>query len=56
MNDNIYSPNGCDIYVTIDNENRVIDICKSNNGTEGFRAFIDRNIKRVINKGVMPNA
>lgn len=56
MNENINKPKDGDIYVTINSDNRVIDICKSTDGEDGFRAFIDRNIKRVMNKGVMPQA
>lgn len=56
MNENINKPNGGEVYVTINGENRIIDICKSNAGIDGFRAFIDRNVKRVLNKGVMPQA
>lgn len=56
MNENINKPNGGEVYVTMNAENRIIDICKSNAGIDGFRAFIDRNVERVMNKEVMPNA
>lgn len=56
MTDNKNESKGGDIYVTINNDNKVIDICKSTAGEDGFRTFIDRNVKRVMNKGIVPNA
>ncbi|GAB0475079.1 hypothetical protein [Alistipes indistinctus] len=56
MNGKINKPKGGNVYLTINSENKIIDILKSTAGIDGFRAFIDRNVERVMNKGVIPDA